>query len=155
VIVRCPTSLMDRKHTSFLDPRQHAAGRWCTELIEGEGIVAKSGFEMGRAVWEAVVTEACQDLSLDGAPAYASSSNPMMEGPGADFGEKHEPASDIDTAVGESLKALDLKRSIREADIGPDDEVRKVPQKATQYEFSGVRTIYGAHARNFAMSCAT
>jgi hypothetical protein len=36
---------------------------------------------------------------------------------GADSEEKHEPASDIDTAVADSLKALDLKRPIREADI--------------------------------------
>jgi hypothetical protein len=41
----------------------------------------------------------------------------MMEGPGADSEEKHEPASDIDTAVADSLKALDLKRPIGEADI--------------------------------------
>jgi hypothetical protein len=32
--------------------------------------------------------------------------------------EKHEPASDIDTAVVESLKVLDPEWSIREADIG-------------------------------------
>jgi hypothetical protein len=31
--------------------------------------------------------------------------------------EKHEPASDIDTEVVDSLKALDPKRPIREADI--------------------------------------
>jgi hypothetical protein len=30
---------------------------------------------------------------------------------------KHEPASDVDTAVMDSLKALDLNRPIREADI--------------------------------------
>jgi hypothetical protein len=35
----------------------------------------------------------------------------------ADSGEKHEPASDIDTAVVDSLKALDPNRPIREADI--------------------------------------
>jgi len=40
-----------------------------------------------------------------------------MEGPGADSEEKHEPASDIDTVVVDSLKALDPKRPIREADI--------------------------------------
>jgi len=37
--------------------------------------------------------------------------------PGADSEEKHEPASDIDTAVVDSLKALDPNRPIREADI--------------------------------------
>jgi hypothetical protein len=42
----------------------------------------------------------------------------MMEGrPGADSEEKREPVSDIDTAVADSLKVLDLKRPIREADI--------------------------------------
>jgi hypothetical protein len=42
---------------------------------------------------------------------------PCRKGPGADSEEKHEPVSDIDTVVVESLKALDLKRPIREADI--------------------------------------
>ena len=41
----------------------------------------------------------------------------MMEGPGADSEEKHEPVSDVDTAVADSLKVLDLKRPIREADV--------------------------------------
>ena len=47
---------------------------------------------------------------------------------GADSEEKHEPASDIDTALMDSLKVLDLERPIREADI-PDSgcDVRKVP----------------------------
>ena len=45
-----------------------------------------------------------------------SSSNPMMEGPGADSEEKHEPVSDIDTAVlVVGLKALDPEWPIREA----------------------------------------
>ena len=47
----------------------------------------------------------------------ASSSNPMMEGPWADSEEKHEPVSDIDTAVVDSLKVLDPNRPIREANI--------------------------------------
>jgi hypothetical protein len=34
----------------------------------------------------------------------------------ADSGEKHEPASDIDAAIVDSLKALDPSRPIREAD---------------------------------------
>jgi hypothetical protein len=42
-----------------------------------------------------------------------------MEGPGADSEEKHEPVSDIDTAAADSLKVLDPKRPIREADIRP------------------------------------
>ena len=39
------------------------------------------------------------------------------KGLGADSEEKHEPVSDIDTAAVESLKVLDPKRPIREADI--------------------------------------
>ena len=43
----------------------------------------------------------------------------MMEGPSADSEEKHEPVSDIDTAVGgDGLKALDLEWPIREAEVG-------------------------------------
>jgi len=42
---------------------------------------------------------------------------PYWKGPGADSEEKHEPASDLDTAVVDSLKALDPDRPIREADI--------------------------------------
>ena len=37
--------------------------------------------------------------------------------PGADSEEKHEPVSDIDTVVVDSLKVLDPDRPIREADI--------------------------------------
>jgi len=39
------------------------------------------------------------------------------KGLGADSEEKHEPVSDIDTAVVDSLKVLDPERPIREADI--------------------------------------
>jgi hypothetical protein len=46
----------------------------------------------------------------------------MVERPGADSEEKHEPVSDIDTAVVDSLKALDLERPIREADVGLEYE---------------------------------
>ena len=45
-----------------------------------------------------------------------------MERPGADSEEKREPVGDIDIAVVDSLKALDPKRPIREADI---DGVRR------------------------------
>ena len=41
---------------------------------------------------------------------------PYWKGLGADSEEKHEPVSDIDTAVVDSLKALDPKRPIREAE---------------------------------------
>jgi hypothetical protein len=47
----------------------------------------------------------------------ASSSNPIWKGPGADSEEKREPVSDIDIAVADSLKVLDPKWPIREADI--------------------------------------
>jgi hypothetical protein len=36
---------------------------------------------------------------------------------GADSEEKHEPVSDFDTVVVDSLKALDPNRPIREADL--------------------------------------
>ena len=39
---------------------------------------------------------------------------PYWKGLGADSEEKHEPASDIDTALMDGLKALDPKRPIRE-----------------------------------------
>ena len=42
---------------------------------------------------------------------------PLWKGLGADSEEKHEPASDIDTAVVDSLKVLDPKRPIREAEV--------------------------------------
>src|SRR6476660_5615440 len=41
---------------------------------------------------------------------------PYWKGLGADSEEKHEPVSDIDTVVVDSLKALDPKRPIRDAD---------------------------------------
>jgi uncharacterized glyoxalase superfamily metalloenzyme YdcJ len=40
---------------------------------------------------------------------------PHTKGLGADSEEKREPVSDIDTAVVDSLKALDPERPIREA----------------------------------------
>ena len=54
-----------------------------------------------------------------------------MEGPGADSEEKHEPASDIDTVVVDSLKALDPKRPIREADIFGAEITSAVCEKCT------------------------
>jgi len=41
-----------------------------------------------------------------------------MERPGADSEEKREPVGDIDIAVVDSLKVLDPRRPIREADVG-------------------------------------
>jgi hypothetical protein len=53
---------------------------------------------------------------------------PWWKGPGADSEEKQEPASDIDTALVDSLKVLDPKGPIREADIvGLLPHVRFVP----------------------------
>src|SRR5260370_12000574 len=52
---------------------------------------------------------------------------PCWKGLGAASEEKHEPASDIDTMAVDSLKALDPKRPIREADIRrAGRDVRKV-----------------------------
>ena len=42
---------------------------------------------------------------------------PWWKGLGADSEEKREPVSDIDTAAADSLKVLDPKRPIREADM--------------------------------------
>jgi hypothetical protein len=44
-------------------------------------------------------------------------------GLGADSEEKHEPVSDIDTAAADSLKVLDPKRPIREADIAQTSQI--------------------------------
>ena len=61
-----------------------------------------------------------------GRDCSASSSNPMMEGPpGADSEEKHEPVSDIDTVVVDSLKALDPEWPIREADMSQTSPNRR------------------------------
>ena len=54
---------------------------------------------------------------------------PCWKGPGAESEEKREPASDINTATLDSLKALDPNRPIREADIhGREQHVRIVPK---------------------------
>ena len=45
---------------------------------------------------------------------------PWWKGLGADSEEKREPVSDIDTAAADSLKVLDPKRPIREADISSE-----------------------------------
>ena len=50
---------------------------------------------------------------------------------GADSEEKHEPVSDIDTVAADSLKALDPKRPIREADILGRHNICRDGQKAT------------------------
>ena len=82
----------------------------------------------------------------------------MMEGPGADSEEKHEPVSDIDTAVVVvGLKALDPEWPIREVthhvisrlsfavlhigDLGNDSFVIELPNdaKGAVYQMRGPR----------------
>jgi len=58
----------------------------------------------------------------------------MLEGPCADSEEKHEPASDADAAVVDSLKALDLNRPIREADISHFAAAHFQPASLTRYD---------------------
>ena len=53
------------------------------------------------------------------------------KGLGADSEEKHEPVSDIDTAAADSLKVLDPKRPIREADIAERDGMSALFQQRT------------------------
>ena len=52
---------------------------------------------------------------------------PYWKGLCAESEEKHEPVSDIDTGVVDSLKALDPKRPIREADIATAKITRSPP----------------------------
>src|SRR5262249_25488420 len=49
---------------------------------------------------------------------------PCWKGLSAESEEKREPASDIDTATLDSLKALDPNRPIREADIRTSSALR-------------------------------
>ena len=50
--------------------------------------------------------------------AHSLTKKAPYKGLGADSGEKREPVGDIDIAVVDSLKVLDPRRPIREADIG-------------------------------------
>ena len=50
------------------------------------------------------------------------------KGPGADSEEKREPVSDIEIAVADSLKVLDLKWPIREADMPTANHVHRGPK---------------------------
>ena len=81
------------------------------------------------------------------APANSLTTKTPYKGPGADSEEKHEPVSDIDTVVADSLKVLDLKRPIREADMlcptnlgrfGPTPEVGKAYSIASLARTSSV-----------------
>src|SRR6476659_10001512 len=84
---------------------------------------------------------------------------PWWKGPGADSEEKQEPASDIDTALMDSLKVLDPEGPIREADIvlGPGYDLVTSQRHswsgkpAKDHEFlrptkvSGIRRVEGIH----------
>jgi hypothetical protein len=67
----------------------------------------KPGFEINQETHEGKLRRPGELLDKE---------NPR-QGPGADSEEKHERASDIDTALADSLKALDPKWPIREADV--------------------------------------
>jgi hypothetical protein len=56
-------------------------------------------------------------------------------GLGADSEEKREPASDVDTALVDSLKALDPNRPIREADIATAIRFNKKPPSISSEGF--------------------
>src|SRR6516165_6365440 len=62
----------------------------------------------------------------------------MLEGPCADSEDKHEPASDADAAVVDSLKALDLNRPIRKADIArrhkPNRPHSRLPRRCRTHD---------------------
>jgi hypothetical protein len=64
-----------------------------------------------------------------------------------DSEEKHEPVSDIDTAAADSLKVLDLKRPIREADISSVWKVTERRPGCSEKEWLGVGTT-GKAAEN-------
>ena len=70
-------------------------------------------------------TYCLQDGKADPKIVPPRSRIPCWKGLGADSEEKHEPASDIDTVAMDSLKALDPKRPIREADMS--DLLRQAP----------------------------
>ena len=65
-------------------------------------------------------------ISAGAALANSLTKKAPYKGRGADSGEKREPASDIDTAVVDSVKALDPNRPIREADM-PDKQSQGIP----------------------------
>ena len=76
----------------------------------------------------------------------------------ADSGEKREPASDIDTALMDSLKALDPKRPIREADINcRDRDVRSLvgPEPDRQVFAKFQHLLRKAAARSAETICVT
>jgi hypothetical protein len=66
---------------------------------------------------------------------------PCWKGLGADSGEKHEPAGDIDTEAVDSLKAIDPNRPIREADV------KALPIRHRKICGCNVRFPRGRHVR--------
>src|SRR5437660_5198277 len=70
------------------------------------------------------------------------------KGLGAESGEKREPASDIDTTVVDSLKALDPEWPIREADERADASLSPLSAKRRHMRRSKTRSpdqLVGAH----------
>src|SRR2546429_9696426 len=63
------------------------------------------------------------------------------KGLGAESGEKREPASDIDTAVVDSLKALDPEWPIREADERADASLSPLSAKRRHMRRSKTRSL--------------
>jgi hypothetical protein len=57
----------------------------------------------------------------------------MMKSLGAESEEKREPVSDIDAVPADSLKALDLDRPIREADILQRRLLGAIPRKVPPF----------------------
>ena len=71
---------------------------------------------------------------------------PCWKGLGADSEEKHEPVSDIDTAAADSLKVLDPKPPIREADILADARnVEDDPQRSWRSDINRHRPTEVSH----------
>jgi hypothetical protein len=59
---------------------------------------------------------------------------PCWKGLGADSEEKQEPASDIDIAAVVSLKVLDPKWPIREADMPSGSKVHQYQKSGTSFD---------------------
>jgi hypothetical protein len=76
----------------------------------------------------------------------------MMEGPCADSEEKHEPAGGVDTELVDSLKALDPKGPIREADIDLDRDRKTGAIRALLASTESEGLIY-AGAAFIALGC--
>ena len=101
--------------------------QWHESLTESNAIGERRS---STARWKDVPRGTMDEVSSYVCLAYRSSNGkaaqkivpprsriPCWKGLCADSEEKHEPASEIDTAVVDSLKALDPGRPIREADI--------------------------------------